>query len=51
VIPVAMSRMNDGKMILCLNNLRSTNGGTVFLSMITKQSMMRLILQMHLRSA
>src|ERR687885_1162512 len=36
VIPVAISIMYDGRRILCLSNLKSKNGGTTLLSMITK---------------
>src|SRR5215203_6955984 len=34
-IPVAISRMYEGRRILSLNNLKSTNGGTAFLSITT----------------
>src|SRR5437773_11134980 len=35
VIPVAISMRYDGSKILCLNNLKSRNGGTILRSMIT----------------
>src|SRR5919106_2222861 len=36
VTPVAISKIYDGRRILCLSNLKSRNGGTIFRSMITK---------------
>ncbi len=36
VIPVAISKIYDGRRILCLSNLKSRNGGTILLSRITK---------------
>jgi hypothetical protein len=35
VIPVAISKMYDGRRILCLSNLKSRNGGTTLLSKAT----------------
>ena len=36
VIPAAISKMKDGRRVLCLSNLRSRKGGTILLSRITK---------------
>src|SRR5918999_3509049 len=36
VIPVAISKMYDGRRILCLSNLKSRNGCTILFSRITK---------------
>ena len=36
VIPVAISRINEGRRILSRNNLKLTNGGIALLSIITK---------------
>jgi hypothetical protein len=36
VIPVAISKMYDGRRILCLSNRKSRNGGTILLSRRTK---------------
>jgi hypothetical protein len=38
VIPVAINKIYDGRKILCHSNLKSRNGGTILLSMITKTS-------------
>ncbi len=35
-IPVAISRINEGRRILSRNSLKLTNGGFALLSMITK---------------
>ena len=35
-IPVAISRINEGRRILSRNNLKLTNGGIALLSIITK---------------
>src|SRR5215510_5055694 len=36
VIPAAISKMYDGRRVLCLSNLKSRKGGTILLSRITK---------------